>query len=440
MLVEFVVENFRSIHTRTVFSMQTAPYLKRLKETNTLMTEPVNLLKSSLVFGPNGSGKTNLINAISTLRGIILNFSNSPMNKRVKLPFQPFKMVDSFDESFTFFEVTLLLNKTLYKYSLRFNENIIESEALVEVKSGDDVILFERKLNLEEDNFTYYLSDRVTDLKSKTRKTVPYLSILADFNDDIGSEIVNWFINSLVILDADFGISSFENIYEKLEDENIKEKLLLFLKVADFNIIDIELVKRKEKVPENFKSFIDNFNKMLSMDIEHEDFIEIKDILTVYNKYDFDKNIIGKTYIHADSYESRGTNKMIIISLILLEAIENGKTLFIDEFDNAFHIAISKFLLKIFNSKHYNKTSQFILNTHDLSLLEGELLRVDQVWFVEKDKMNSSEFYSLYDFNETSNKARSDMSFAKDYLNGKFGAFPIVNDSVLINNIFNSGK
>ncbi|PFH69635.1 hypothetical protein CN944_29445 [Bacillus thuringiensis] len=436
MLVQFTIENFRSIQEETTFSMQTAPYLKRLKSSNTLMTEPVNLLKSALIFGANGSGKTNLFKAIETLKGILLNFERK---KNTKLPFQPFKMVSNHEASFTTFEIILMIDGTLFKYTLKYNEEFIQQESLVKVRKSTDYVIFSRDYNFDDSTHSYDLSNEISDLTSITRKTIPYLSILANFNDSVAMKILSWFEDNLVTVGADFETSRYRHVYEKLENKKLKEKLLMFLKVADFNIVDIELRKRKEKIPEKFKLI---FETLFEEDSEkdNDDFMEILDVFTVYNTYDSNFDVIDKAFLHADSYESRGTNKMILISLILLDAIENGKTLLIDEFDNAFHVAISSFLLKVFNSEFYNQSSQFILNTHDLSLLDSSILRVDQVWFVEKDKHNSSDFYSLYDFNDSHNRASSDMSFAKDYMSGKFGAVPVVNESALSNNIFVRGE
>jgi uncharacterized protein len=432
MLVEFTIENFRSIKNRTTFSMQTAPYLRKLKDSNTLLTKPVNLLKSAVVFGPNGSGKTNLFKAIENIRIILLNYERNPMKHLNTLPFEPFKMVNSFENSFTLFEITLLLNGNLFKYIIMYNAELIFKEALYKIEEKADLTIFERFYDTQSEKYNYNLSDFVEDLQSKTRKNSSYLSVLADNNNQLAINIILWFLKDVVFIDADSNVKNYEELLDKLDDKELKKKLITFLKIADFNIVDIELRRRKEKFPKKYIKLLELLDVSNS---EEDDYIEITDLFTVYKKYNNGQED-GYSYLHVESDESRGTKKMILISLILLDALENGKTIFIDEFDNAFHIEISQLLLKLFNSKFYNLNSQFILNTHDLSLMDGEVLRVDQIWFVEKDRENSSEFYSLYDFNETNNRSRSDMSFAKDYIRGKFGAVPIINDSILTRNIF----
>ncbi|MCJ0932943.1 AAA family ATPase [Virgibacillus halodenitrificans] len=431
MLIEFTIENFRSIKESTTFSMQTAPYLKRLKDSNTLLTEPINLLKSSIIFGANGSGKTNLIRAIETVRLLLLNYERKPMRTLNTLPFQPFKMIEGYEDSYTLFELTFYLKEDIYKYTIKYNDEKIYSEALYLVRE-EDVTIFERDRNNNDDGYIYNLGEGIDDLKSKTRDTSPYLSVLADNNNKLAMDIVLWVLEDILIIGPNPNVGNYKSLLEKLEDKVIKNKLINFLKIADFNIVDFELRKRQEKFPAKYKEVL----KILEIP-EEEETLETIDLFTIYKKYNKNNVEDGYSYLDVDSYESRGTQKMIIISLILIDAFENGKTIFIDEFDNAFHLEISQFLLKLFNSNLYNNNSQFIMNTHDLSLMDSNILRVDQVWFVEKDIENKSEFYSLYDFNDTNKKARSDMSYAKDYLKGKFGAVPIINESVLTTNIFN---
>ncbi|SEM13386.1 hypothetical protein SAMN04487786_1113 [Paenisporosarcina quisquiliarum] len=435
MLVQFTIENFRSILEKKTFSMQTGPYLKKYKESNTFNSTPVNLLKSAAIFGPNGSGKTNIIEAMNVVKNMIINSYRISAKKSVNLPFHPFKMLNNGKQE-TMFEILLLINNKLYEYKYIYNSEMIIFESLNILSSNEDRIIFIRDFNFESKHYEYEIND-IPDFREKTKKNALYLTTLSEFNDDFnefeGKEVYNWFLDSLEIVEADDN-SIPERLAKKLKNPEIKENLLQFLKIADFNIVDIETRTRKTEVPEHFKALMNTeFNQ------EVDDFFEFTDVYTVYNQYDIDGNIVGKSNIHTQSFESRGTVKMINLALILLDATEMPRTVFIDEFDNALHYEISLFLIKIFNNELYNKKSQFIFNTHDLSLLDSDVLRIDQIWFAEKSKNNTTDFYSLYDFNETSNRARSDVSYAKNYIKGKFGALPIINDSLFNKNIFNLG-
>ncbi|GAA0609735.1 ATP-binding protein [Virgibacillus siamensis] len=423
MLVEFSIKNFRSFKDKTTFSMQTAPYLKKHKDTNTFQFPSMNLLKNAVIFGPNGSGKSNVFEGMATLRDLITNFA-APKGRGIpKLPHQPFKMHDSNENSDTEFEVILHLDKILYQYIVSFNENQINYESLSILKKSKDECLFIREYDQEEDTYHYWLSSKVNDFRNLTRKNILYLSILNQFNDTHAINIVNWFLEDLQIVRTNYELKHYGHLLDRLaEDKNLKDNVVRLLRVADYNIIDLELKEKRQKIPGFIKEYFEYDDE--------EEFIEYTDVFTVYNRFDSNGELLGATSLHADSFESRGTKKMIIIAVILLDALQRGKTLLMEEFDSAFHLAISKFLMKLFNTKLYNKSSQFILNTHEVSLLDNDILRVDQIWFVEKDKDNNSDLYSLYDFNDANDRPRSDITYANDYLKGKFGAYPVINNHV----------
>ena len=115
--------------------------------------------------------------------------------------------------------------------------------------------------------------------------------------------------------------------------------------------------------------------------------------------------------------DSKGTVRMLYLATVMVDAHNKGKTIFIDEFDTAFHVSIM-------NSKR-NTNNQFIVTSHEIDLLD-QPLRTDQIWFVNKSFKNESELYSLFDFADL-HKKRADISYAKRYLKGEFGATPGIN-------------
>ncbi|MGP4061489.1 AAA family ATPase [Halobacillus sp. H74] len=416
------MKNYRSFKDETTLTMQTAPYLKKHSDSNTFTTSTgLNLLKSSIIFGENGGGKSNIFEGISALSKILLNFGVSPKYELESFKHKPFAMEEETIKSPTEFEIILNINNKIFQYHLSYDMERIVKESLVLLGKNNDETYFKRDYNVFDEKYEYYLSPSVSDYKDKTRKNATYLSVLSQFNDEYADEILDWFQNSFVLIGTDYDVREYEGLIQKLENDKFKKNVLKLLKVADYNIIDLEVRRSKHELPESVMEFIKESNNK---------YIEITNLYTVYKKFDHQNNRIGRAAIHSNE-ESRGTQKMILIAIVLLDAFREGKTLLIDEFDSAFHLAISTFLLKLFNSKIYNKNSQFIMNTHETSLLDNSILRVDQFWFVEKDNKNSSQLYSLYDFNGTSNRSRSDISFAKDYLKGKFGAHPVINESIL---------
>lgn len=122
-------------------------------------------------------------------------------------------------------------------------------------------------------------------------------------------------------------------------------------------------------------------------------------------------------------FESEGTNKMFEISTYIINSLRKGRTLIIDEFDARFHPLITQKLVELFNSVA-NKEGQVIFVTHDTNLLSADLLRRDQIEFVEKDKYGASHLYTLVQFKGI----RDTDSFEKNYIRGKYGAIPFVGD------------
>ncbi|GAA0434282.1 ATP-binding protein [Virgibacillus salarius] len=427
------MKNFRSFKTKQTFSMQTAPYLKKFKESNTIKSPDIRLLKNALIFGANGGGKTNVFEGIRTLRALLLNWGMNYKRNHSKLPYVPFKMDEENELGYTEFEIVLYLDFRYFKFTITYDGDRIHHESLVELKTKRDILYYEREYSHDKQGYLYK-TPKVSDLTDKTRKNISYLTILSEFNDDTAILILDWFKFDLKIIDTNYDLRYFNSLLEKLEDEKFKHNVLNILKVADYNIVDIIVNRKKEEIPDIIKKILEDD------DDDDEKFIEFNDAYTVYNKVNSHNGEDDVTLLHADSYESRGTKKMIVIAIALLDAFERGKTLLIDEFDSAFHIAISKFLLQLFNSKDYNKNAQFILNTHDINLLDNNILRVDQIWFAEKNKLNSTEIYSLYDFNDDKNRSRSDISYAKEYLKGKFGAYPVISEGLLDIQPFNNCK
>ncbi|WP_373893666.1 ATP/GTP-binding protein [Virgibacillus sp. CBA3643] len=248
MLVEFSMTNFRSFKDKTTISMQTAPYLKKHKETNTYQFPAINLLKNAVIFGPNGSGKSNIFEGLAAFRELIGNFATRGNRVNAKLPYQPFKMQENSKDDSTEFEVILHIDHKLYKYTVSYNENQIIYESLTILKKSKDELYFVREYDQEEDAFHYNLSDNVNDFRDLTKKNILYLSILNQFNDTNAMRIVDWFMESLQIVGTDYELRYYGHLLDRLnDDETLKDNVVRLLRVADYNIVDLELKKKGKK-------------------------------------------------------------------------------------------------------------------------------------------------------------------------------------------------
>ena len=171
-----------------------------------------------------------------------------------------------------------------------------------------------------------------------------------------------------------------------------------FLKAADLNIEDVHV--RNER---------------------------ILDIKTVHKKYNSGGKEVSDVEFDMRSQESSGTNKVFNISGPIFDVLNDGGILVVDELDSSLHPLLTLAITKLFNSREFNPhNAQLIFATHDTNLLFYGNYRRDQIYFVEKDKYGASEIYSLVEYKEEGKTIRKDRSFEKDYIEGRYGAIPVI--------------
>lgn len=413
LLVDFKVKNCLSYKEATVFSMVCGARVRKLKESHTVTSKKVNVVKSAFIFGPNGSGKSNLFAAFKVLRSLLFNFESLNNIQQMKLPYQPFKLGKWCNEP-TEFAISLLLEDELFEFEVHYDAEKIVYERFSKVMKSTTKHFFERTYNTTTREYNYTTTRKNhAELISYTRPNTSFLAILNVFNDPEAAKIFDWFINKIIYLDESHRLSSHPLI-RKLEESDFKQEVLHLLKIADFSIQDLtaKRVERKEK-----NSILHDFET--SDRVIHEVDIDLH-----YLSFDEFGAPIGTKSINW-TMDSKGTIRMLYLACVMVDAHNKGKTIFIDEFDTAFHVSICEFLMAIMNSNR-NSNNQFVVTSHEIDLLD-QPLRPDQIWFVNKSFKNESELYSLFDFADL-HKKRAEISYAKRYLKGEFGATPIIND------------
>jgi AAA15 family ATPase/GTPase len=194
---------------------------------------------------------------------------------------------------------------------------------------------------------------------------------------------------------------------------------------SDTGINDV--IAEKGKMSENFpKEMPQDLKDFLLNQVKDDD--EVVNLKTSHTQ----RNINGKSVsekIFKLKDESEGTQKLILLSGPIIDVLINGKTLIIDEIEARLHTHLTRKLIKLFSSKETNKkNAQLIFATHDTNLLSNKLFRRDQIWFVEKDPFSASHLYSLAEIKITDGKVRNDASFEEDYLQGRYGAIPLLGE------------
>jgi len=398
MLKSIKISNFKSINEEIELSFE--PAIK--KELDEYYFTEDNLLKMALIYGPNASGKTNIIKAIDFLKNFIFN---PPKDKEEKIKLTPFKFTDT--------------PKDISKFVLEFIED--NFSFIYEIHISDNQIIYEnlksKNLSLSKPRYAdvFIRAKEIkwgSKIKIKTQEkdilklnTLPNISLLSAYlrvNLEI-IEIEKVFSFFKKILPAIYPTTDLLGfVLEKLEKQEIKkEEIIKVLKNADFAIDDFDI---EEKEPEiEFLEFLKNIGKE-----EFNNFKKIEIIFKHLQKYQLEFK-----------EESLGTQRFYQLAAILVIVFKNSYIIPIDEIESSLHPDLLKFFILIFLSN--SKNSQLILTTHTRELLfEKDILRKDVIWFCEKKEDLSTDLFSLSDFSEV----RDNTSIYNYYKYGKFGAIP----------------
>ena len=423
MLIYFRFKNYKCFKDEATLFME-ATRLKNLKESNTFEIDKISLLKSAVIYGPNASGKSSVIDALKKMKDIVLHSLDFGISKNYNA--EPFLLNIKTQSEVSLFEVAIIVDNVKYRYGFEINiDSTIKKEWLYQKKlqyKSREINLFKR----EDSNIILGASFKEGKaLIEKTRDNALFLTVVAQFNGEISNKILEWFkeLNILSNLKSD----DFEHFsFEMLKNDTLKEKIVTIIKEADVGIYDII---NKKITYEELKKDNKNIDKLPDFIIDE---IKEKGIDTIETKhivYDEEGNFFGLKNFDL-SMESDGTKKLLALVGPLLYTLFNGKVLVIDELDNSLHTSLVRAIVKLFNSNKFNKLgAQIIFTTHDTNLLDQELFRRDQIYFTQKDIYGASELYSLVEYGK--GKARDDLALEKNYLKGKFGATPHINFSLL---------
>jgi uncharacterized protein len=391
MLIEFSVGNYKSFRDVETFSMVATKIKAKdseVDENNTFkIDDDLSLLKSAAIYGANASGKSNFAKALNFMRNFAIESSRGTQSSDL-IPVEEFRLDSSNFGKPSFFEIVFLLNEKQYRYGFEVNSQEVISEWLFYVPTVKEVKLFERRNGKITPSSTQFKEGK--GLADKTRKNALFLSVAAQFNGLVSQTILRWF--------SDFNlISGLEDVNRKVTANFIqtglhKDEIITFIKRLDLGINDIEIEENK--------------------------------IWTFHKKYNEEGKQSGSEVFFMDFHESEGTNKLFSLAGPLMDTLQRGQILLIDEFDARLHPLITREIIKLFNSNATNsKNAQIIFTTHDTNLLTNKLFRRDQIWFAEKDRTEATHLHSLAEY-----KVRNDASFENDYIQGRYGAIPFIGD------------
>lgn len=419
MLLEYRFKNYKSFKDENIFSMIGVRSFKEHEPDNVIQLENTKILKTAVIYGNNASGKSNFVSGFQSMKRIVkASFRDALLEKENPLHIEKFLLNTETEKAPSIFEVVFIYENIRYRYGFEIVKNKIAREWLY-YTSKKETPLFIRENDKYVINKTSFREG--INLDTKTRENVLFLSLVAQFNGTVSNKIINWFdkINFISgIHDMSYGLYTIQKLKNDSKFNKWLSLLLKHLEISNISIEEVDFsVDEMDNVIKDVKD--EKLKKFFSALQQLKDNSKKIQISTWHRKYDKNNLLVDTVPFDFDTQESEGTKKFVNLLGPWFDTLLNGKILVVDELDSRLHTQLTKRLIELFH-KYNNKSAQLIFTSHDVNLLDKDIFRRDQIWFVEKDQFGVSHLYSLADFK--TEKVRNTSSFARNYLNGKYGA------------------
>lgn len=418
MLIMFRVKNFASFKDEIILDMRAVSY-KNMKN-HVIELHSNKILKTLVILGKNACGKSNLVSAMYYFESFVYNqflndgFRDDDIHEQERMPNirrTIFKLGEVIDENMEF-EIIFYHNKKTYQYGFVLQDVSEEEKYIIK----EEWLLFENNLVFERKNKEVSFGKKYEKELKNLDKIISdrlYLGFLDYFADGKVKNIIegikeylrhHFNVHFELIFEGTVkgAVSNLRFSKRLVEDEEYKNIVEKYIKVADIGITGLQIEKKEEK------------GKRISYEIK-----------TIHPVYDENGKIIREEKFDF-SMESSGTIRYFSFIQHILDLFDKGGVFVVDEMTARIHPLLTKFIIDLFQ-REKNQNAQLIFTSHDISLLNGQQFRRDEIAFVEKNKKGESSLYTLADI-----KIRGDASFAKDYLSGKYGAIPIIEEDDIL--------
>lgn len=447
MLVRFTLANFMSFKDEAVLSMLPSKVMSHAGHVvKSHKSNGLRVLKSAVIYGANASGKSNLIKAISVAQRMVVH-GDSPSKT---LPYQPYRLsVNPLLEPCRF-EFEIKVGERCYAYGFSFNLKSIVEEWLFEISRTKEQPIFVRKRDGDKSVFAF---DGLKFAKSEDKQFLEFVArgtpdnrlfLRECFERNVLQDLAyleslvavfGWFKDKLTVL---FPNSKYAGLEMDLHSQDMNaaslSALLLELDtgVSDLHLEQVDFMKDAPEIPPEVKQdIIDNLAvreaAMVSgpKGIRYQVRLDEGGEPVAYKLMTVHLNEAGEKVLFEVNQESDGTQRLLDIAPGLVDLMSQDKVYVIDELDRSLHSAITTRLLSQFLALTAGQSSQLIVTTHESNLLDLDLLRRDEIWFVQKNRQGASALYSLEEF-----KTRFDKDIRKGYLVGRFGGVPVLKSRV----------
>lgn len=404
MILEFCATNYLSIKDELKLSFVSTPLKESSAEPNDLYDlsdTGISLVRSAVIYGANASGKSNVLKAFAFFKQFITNsFKDSQAGEAIDV--ENFRLNATTVDEPTSLEATFTDGEYVYRYGFEVDNQSVQMEWLyrrVCKKRAKEVELFYREDGTTTVHPKSQLFQELVN-KKMVRSNALLLSTAAQFNETTAVSILRWLNDTQVLFCSEDEVL-WQNAIRHLDDEALRERITAFARYADLGIENITKIDNR--------------------------------IVSRHRQYDDEGREVNNVAFSFNRDESEGTIKYFSLAYPIIDALDNGKRVVIDELDSRLHPLLVKRIIALFNDARTNpKGAQLLFTAHDTYLLSAGLFRRDQVWFTQKDSFGATELYSLAEY-----KVRSTSPFERDYLLGKYGATPLIGD---MESVFNPVK
>lgn len=403
MLLQFSCSNHKSIKKKVTFS--TIVGSDNTFEETLKHFSNVRVMRSAVIYGANGSGKSNFINALEFMRNLV---SESIKHQPGQGIFQAPHKLNS-DDIPSEYDIQFVKNDIRYAYGFSIVKNAVENEYLYYFPKGRQVKIFEREAMKIKPGDKYKNAFDISLGILKENRL--FLSCAANYtNIKEIEEAFLFFREDIVVYNPHVNNWTEYSIQLMQQNQEIKNIFVEILQALGTGVKDVKVKLEKtrlatkdlpQEMPEALKILVTS---------QEANIIEAK---LVYEEFETD--------LMAE--ESTGIKKLFEVICPIIDIINNGKILVCDEIETSLHESIVYQIVKLFNGARKDQFAQLIFSTHDTNLLDSSLFRRDQIWFTQLDKERSTDLYSLVEIKNV----RKTENLEKGYISGKYGAIPVLN-------------
>lgn len=424
MILQYEVKNYKVFKDRATLTFLASNYDKKTCEQENVQNiaeKKLRLLSSMVVYGANAAGKTKLFESLEFFKQFVINSSKESQQGQA-ITVQPFLLSEATEHESSEFEIIFLSDGAVYRYGIEVTREKVLAEWLYYKPGSHEFQIFYRDTVDEtfESHPKHFKKGAMLHKENMVRPNALMLSVAAQFNDKICSDVLTWFVkkcNIIFCFREDWQTGYTAN---RFKDQDWHDKIMSLIRGSDVCIQDIQPKTPSEDLPSHVSPEMKK--RMLDMAFK-EKAGDTAELVTTHHTYDASNKIIGKTQFSMDRDESQGTLKYFSLLGPVLQTLEGGGILFVDEFDAGLHPNLALKLFSLFNNPKLNRHgSQLIITAHNSIFLGSELLRKDQFWFVEKDRFEAAHLFSLAEFK--AEKVRVSENYETNYLRGKYGGTP----------------